>query len=76
MAQDYTVTGQKEAKERQSDGTFMDVVEVSFETTTTPPFKSTVAVPKTLLRDKVQYASTVKEAIEQAVVAHAAVAYL
>lgn len=76
MAADYTITSQKEAQERRPDGTYEPVIEIGYQTTTTPPVSGTVTVPKHLIRDKVAFVEAVVTAVEQAVASHNAVAQL
>lgn len=76
MAATWTVTGQTYSDERQTDGTYMPVVEVSFVTTGDPPVRGTVAVPRALLATPADYADAVRIAIGNAVAAHDAVARL
>ena len=76
MAKDYSITGQTMGTERQPDGTYEPVVEVSYRTNGTPPVLGTVAVPQSLLKDRARYAETVRAAVEEAVGAHTAVAEL
>jgi len=76
MAQDYTITSQSESQERRPDGTYEPVIEVGYQTTTTPPVVGTVTVPKHLVKDHVKFVEAVKTAVEAAVASHNAVAQL
>ena len=76
MTPTYEITGQHYTQERNPDGTYAQVVEVSFTANTVPPTHGKVTVDQSLLKDKVAYAEAVKGAIETAVAAHGAVAEL
>ena len=73
MAEAYKVTGISYSSERGSDGEYAPVVEVRYETKTTPVVHGSVTLPAGVTSDKAGYVKAVKDAIEAQVAGHSAV---